>query len=123
MRNYLLLFIALILAFVYLPFSWIYTLLGNRFSKENQDEILLGLAITVDILGNIVGLPLYHLFAKKRDGNTLFCKKGITISASIGHLIATDIINKKGLWFSSVLDIAFKERWHCLNAFNQLNLN
>jgi hypothetical protein len=74
-------------------------------------------------MGNINGDLIRDLVIIDQSKPNLFNKQFTTISASIGHLIATNNINNFGLWFSGVLDLAFKEKNHCLNAFNILNLD
>ncbi len=122
MRYYLLVFIALILGVLLLPIFFVYSLLRNRFDEKKQFNILYHIAVNIDIMGNINGDLIRDFVIIDQNKPNLFNKQFTTISASIGHLIATNNINKFGLWFSNLLDKAFQEKNHCLNAFNQLNL-
>ena len=122
MRYYILVLVALILGALLLPIFFIYSLLRNRFDQRKQFDILYHIAVNIDIMGNINGDLIRDLIILDQTKPNLFNQQFVTISASIGHLIATNNINSFGLWFSGVLDSAFKEKNHCLNAFNQLNL-
>ena len=122
MRYYLLLLVSLVLGALLLPIFFIYSLLRNRFDEKKQFNILYHIAVNIDIMGNINGDLIRDLIILDKSRNNLFNQQFVTISASIGHLIETDNINNFGLWFSNLLDKAFKEKNHCLNAFNQLNL-
>ena len=116
-RNFIILLVAIVLGCVLLlPFA-LYTILFYRHEESKQSVIFITLAIMIDIAGNVVGLPIYHIIAKHKDGNTLFCLPKVTISASIGHLILTGNINKKGLWISNILNKAFQEPTHCVSAY------
>jgi len=123
MRYYLLVLISLVLGALLLPIFFIYSLLRNRFDEKKQFNVLYHIAVNIDILGNINGDMIRDIIILDQSKKNIFNEQFVTISASIGHLIATDNINKRGLWFSNLLDKAFKEKNHCLNAFNQLNLD
>ena len=122
MRYYFLVLIALVLGALLLPIFFIYSLLRNRFNEKKQFDILYHIAVNIDIIGNINGDLIRDLIILDQSKKNIFNRQFVTISASIGHLIATDNINSFGIWFSNILDKAFKEKNHCLNAFNQLNL-
>ena len=122
MRYYLLLLVSLVLGALLLPIFFIYSLLRNRFDEKKQFNVLYHIAVNIDILGNINGDLIRDIIILDQSKKNIFNEQFVTISASIGHLIATDNINNFGLWFSNLLDKSFKEKNHCLNAFNQLNL-
>jgi len=119
MKELILFVVSLLLGFVLLPIMFLYSMI---FGKK-QEYVLLKFAINIDILGNINGDMIRDLVIINKSKPNLFCASGVTISASLGHLIATDNINNFGLWFSNILDKAFQEKNHCLNAFNLLNLD
>ena len=123
MRYYILVLIALMLGALLLPIFFIYSLLCNRFDEKKQFNILYHVAVNIDILGNINGDLIRDLIIIDQKKPNLFNKQFVTISASIGHLIITNNINRLGVWFSDLLDKCFNEKKHCLNAYNQLNLN
>ena len=123
MRYYILVLIALMLGALLLPIFFIYSLLRNRFDEKKQFNILYHIAVNIDILGNINGDLIRDLIIIDQKKPNLFNKQFVTISASIGHLIITNNINRLGVWFSDLLDKCFNEKKHCLNAYNQLNLN
>lgn len=91
--------------------------------KKSLKDWFYNNAITTDILGNVNGEWLEHLLTKRRD--TLFGKKNITISQSVGEIIEKgDYYEKKVNFFSKALDWAFNEPNHCTNAYNDyLNKN
>jgi hypothetical protein len=90
---------------------------------KKQEYVWLKMATNIDILGNINGDLIRDLVIIDKTKPNIFCVSGVTISASLGHLIATDNINSFGLKFSRLLDKCFNQKNHCLNAFNLLNLS
>jgi hypothetical protein len=73
------------------------------------------------MLGNVNGEWLEHLLTKRR--NTLFGKRNITISQSVGELLIEGDYKPLAVTFCKVLDWAFNEPNHCINAYNQLKKN
>ena len=48
----------------------------------------------------------------------MFSKKNISVSATIGKLQVDGDLNKSGLRFSKVLNFAFNQKQHAIDAWN-----
>lgn len=116
MKGFIAFVVAFSLGWILLPISFIYSMLVNI---RNLNQFFLNNAITLDILGNVNGELIERFVTKEK--NTLFGKKGITISASLGQLEINKKLNKKGLFLSKLLDLCFKEKNHCKNAYTNVN--
>lgn len=84
--------------------------LGNLFER---------LAITLDIIGNIICANLFvdAMFKKGIEiEDTLLGQSGITISSSLGEGLEHDKFRKFGAKFCKFLDKPF-EKNHCKNAY------
>lgn len=112
MNGFVAFICSIILGIILLPISFIYSLLVNI---KSLNIFFLNNAITIDILGNVNGELIERIVTKEK--NTFFGRRGITISASLGYLEVNNKLNKKGLWLSKVLDIAFNEKNHCIEAY------
>ena len=112
MKGFIAFICAIILGVIWLPISFLYSMFVYRFSSN----FFLNNAITIDILGNVNGELLERLVTKEK--NTLFGTRGVTISASLGYLEVRCQLNKRGKLLSKLLDKAFNEPNHCVNAYN-----
>jgi hypothetical protein len=118
-RNIFLLVVALVLfAFVAclgIVYSSVYYLFKE---KDKGYSYTYRCAVMIDILGNVMFGELFELFFAEVRHVGYFGAK-TTISAAIGHLIATKNITNFGLRFSGWLDVAFREKDHCLEAYKK----
>lgn len=114
MKGFVAFVCAIVLGIIWLPISFIYSMFVYHFSSN----FFLNNAITIDILGNVNGELLERLVTKEK--NTLFGKRGVTISASLGELEYIGKLNKRGLFLSKLLDLCFNQKHHCLSAYFDL---
>jgi hypothetical protein len=114
MKGFIAFGCAFVLGCLLLPISFIYSMLVNRFSSK----FFLNNAITLDILGNVNGELIERFVTKEK--NTMFGQQGVTISASLGDLEIRGKLNKKGLFLSKMLNFAFNQKQHCIDAFYNL---
>lgn len=114
MKGFIAFICAFVLGWILLPISFIYSMLVNRFSGN----FFLNNAITLDILGNVNGELIERFVTKEK--NTMFGMQGVTISASLGDLEIRGKLNKKGLFLSKILNFAFNQKQHCIDAFYNL---
>jgi hypothetical protein len=117
MKGFIAFIVAVILGLILLPISFIYSFLVYLFQNKLY-YFFLNNAITIDILGNVNGELIERLVTKER--NTLFGSQGVTISASLGDLELRNKLNKKGLFLSKILNFAFNQKQHCIDAYYNL---
>jgi hypothetical protein len=117
MRAFITFVLAILLGAILLPVSFIYSLFVYR-KERTLTSFFYSNAITIDILGNVNGELIERFVTKER--NTLFGQQGVTISASLGDLEIRGKLNKKGLFLSKILNFAFNQKQHCIDAFYNL---
>lgn len=78
--------------------------------------MLYEIAYSLDLGWNVNGEILEDMFTAKED--TEFSKKNISVSASIGKLEIDGDLNKSGKRFSKVLNFAFNQKQHAIDAWN-----
>lgn len=77
-----------------------------------------GIAYSLDLSWNVNGEIIEDVITHKED--TEFSKKNVTVSASTGKLEIEDTLNPRGRWFSKVLNFAFGQKAHAIDAWNYL---
>jgi len=78
--------------------------------------MLYEIAYSLDLGWNVNGEILEDMFTAKED--TEFSKKNISVSATIGKLEVDGDLNKSGLRFSKVLNFAFNQKQHAIDAWH-----
>lgn len=119
MKYFLLLIIAIVLFLVVVPVATTYTFFYYRFKEpENRNKYYYRIAYTIDVLANVLGGELFEkILCNKQKITTLFCKPNYSISEAIGKEIFESNFNYKYEWFLKLLDKAFNETNHCLEAY------
>jgi hypothetical protein len=79
-------------------------------------HILRETAIGVDITWNVFGEGIEDLVTTEEE--TLFRKKGVTVSSAVGDLEIRDKLIPRGKWFTKVLNIAFNQKQHAIDSYN-----
>ena len=80
------------------------------------DYGMMHLAVTLDLIWNASSGEFIEDMVTDEE-KTLFGKGEVTVSAAIGRQETYLRLNKKGKWFSRLLDVAFNEKEHCKNAY------
>lgn len=78
-------------------------------------HILYELAYSLDLMWNVNGEILEDFVTSEE--NTTFTDRDISVSASIGKLQKEGKLNRFGLWFSRLLNFAFNQKQHALDAW------
>ncbi len=117
MKGFIAFICAVILGCLLLPISFLYSFFVYLFQNKLH-YFFLNNAITIDILGNVNGELIERFVTKEK--RTLFGEQGVTISASLGDLELRGKLNKKGLFLSKMLNFAFNQKQHCVDAFYNL---
>lgn len=119
MKYFGLLIIAIILFIVVVPFATTYTFFYYRFKEsENRKKYYYRIAYTIDVLANVMGGEWFEaILCKQRKIDTLFGRPNWSISEAIGKEIFESNFNYKYDSFLRLLDSAFNETNHCLNAY------
>ena len=117
MKGFIVFIVACVLGVILLPISFIYSFIVYLFQNKLY-YFFLNNAITIDILGNVNGELIERIVTKERD--TLFGLHGVTISASLGDLELRNKLNKKGMLLSKMLNFAFNQKQHCIDAYYNL---
>jgi len=119
MLNFLLLIIAIVLFVLIVPCASIYTWVYYQFKeKENRKRYYYRIAYTIDVLANVMGGELFEkVLCKARKVDSLFGKTNYSISEAVGKEIFESNFNYKHEWFLTMLNKAFNEENHCLEAY------
>jgi hypothetical protein len=119
MKNTILLITAIILFGIISPFGIMYTALYYA-NKETDKGYSYSYrcAFAIDVLANCLFGELFEAALSCERGATSF-GRSTSISAATGELIHKGKISRFGKWFSKMLDKAFREKEHCLNAYNK----
>jgi hypothetical protein len=119
MLNFLLLIIAIVLFVIVVPCASIYTWFYYQFKeKENRKRYYYRIAYTIDVLANVMGGEVFEkVLCKQRKSDTLFCKPNYSISEAVGKEIFESNFDYKHEWFLNILNKAFNEKNHCLEAY------
>jgi len=119
MKYFLLLIIAIILFIVVVPIATTYTFFYYRFKEaDNRKQYYYRIAYAIDVLANVMGGEWFEaILCKERKIDTLFARPNWSISEAIGKEIFESNFNYKYNWFLKLLNSAFSEEDHCLNAY------
>lgn len=79
-------------------------------------HILYEIAYGLDLTWNVNGEILEDMFTAEE--HTTFTDRDISVSASVGKLEIEDKLNKSGKIFSKVLNFAFGQKQHAIDAWN-----
>lgn len=74
------------------------------------------MAYMLDLMWNVNGEIIEDMVTAEE--NTEFSKKDISVSATIGKLQVDGKLNKFGLWFSGLLNFAFGQKQHAVDAWH-----
>lgn len=77
--------------------------------------MLYEIAYSLDLGWNVNGEILEDMFTAEE--HTTFSEKNISVSATIGKLEVEDKLNKSGKRFSKVLNFAFNQKQHAIDAW------
>ena len=78
-------------------------------------HMLYELAYSLDLIWNVNGEILEDFMTAEE--NTTFTDRDISVSASVGKLQKEGKLNRFGLWFSRLLNFAFGQKQHALDAW------
>jgi hypothetical protein len=79
-------------------------------------HILYEIAYALDMGWNVNGEILEDMFTAEE--NTTFTQRDLSVSASVGKLEIEGKLNKSGKRFSKVLNFAFNQKQHAIDAWN-----
>ena len=119
MKTFILLVIAIVIFILISPIGIIYTSIYYIWKEVDKGYTYsYRCAFAIDVLANCLFGELFELFLCKGRGKTLF-GTSTSISASAGELIITGRFHHNRIWFVKMLDKAFSEKDHCLNAYKK----
>ena len=98
MRGIILLIIALIIAIILIPISFVFALFFS-----GRSAFLMRVAISIDQLGNVVGSRLFNIALIKKGGPQ-FGSEDETISSVLGRNKKIGMLKPLGRWLDSILD-------------------
>jgi hypothetical protein len=73
-------------------------------------------AYALDMAWNVNGEILEDMIT--HEENTTFTQRDLSVSASVGKLEIDGKLNKFGKWFSNLLNFAFGQKQHAVDAWN-----
>lgn len=117
MTNLILLSVAIFLAWVILPFAFIFGVITSAIRRKTG-KYWLGVAIAIDAMGGIVGAYLFNVIFVKKDGY-MFGKEE-TISSVIGRNKLKDTLTSAGVDLYLVLNKIQPN--HCENSILNKNI-
>jgi hypothetical protein len=101
--GFILLLIAKSLSWVLFPLGWLYSLITLRLKWSRLNEYALGIALSLDQMGNVVLANLMNDFLIKKEGYK-FGNPDDTISAVLGINKYNGTLKKLGLFFANLLN-------------------